>query len=314
MTLASGGDASTLRIGSRGSELALWQARYVASRLTVPSEIVIIKTEGDRITHLSLDKVEGKGFFTKEIEAALLAREVDLAVHSFKDLPVDNPSGLTVAAVPERAPVRDLLVRRVAATDASAHFGLKHGAKVGTSSLRRKAQLLARRPDLVLVDLRGNVPTRLKKAAHGDLDGVVLAEAGITRLALLETLAGQGLDALSLPLEDLLPAAAQGALAIQIRDGDARTRAAVAVLHDEAVASAVAIERQLLARFGGGCHLPLGAYCVRDGSVWHLRARVVAPDGSESLDAEARGASAAAVVEEVHESLVSRGAERYVAT
>jgi len=303
-----------LRIGSRGSELALWQARHVSARLSCPNEIIVIKTEGDRIQHLSLDKVEGKGFFTKEIEAALLAREVDIAVHSFKDLPVDTPPGLVVAAVPVRAPVRDLLVLRQSVASPSALWGLAPGARVGTSSLRRKAQILARRQDLVLVDVRGNVPTRLRKASLGDLDAVVLAEAGMERLGLVAGLGAQGLIAVPLPLTDSLPAAAQGALAIQIRADDARARAAVAPLHDEATASCVEAERRLLARFGGGCHLPLGAYCTREGAEWRLQARVVSPDGKATLDAEARSATLEQVVEQVHASLVSRGAERYVAS
>jgi hydroxymethylbilane synthase len=301
-----------LRIGSRGSELALWQSRYVAGRMGGEPELVIIKTEGDRIQHLSLDKVEGKGFFTKEIEAALLAREIDIAVHSFKDLPIEGPQGLEVVCVPVRAPVRDVVVMRKDRVDPGQRWGLARGARVGTSSLRRKAQLLAQRPDLTLVDLRGNVPTRARKALGGELDAVVLAEAGLTRLGMPAEIAEkQGLMT-PLELSDVCPAPAQGALAIQIRADDARARAALAPLHDAATALAVDVERKLLARFGGGCHLPLGAFCEASPGRIHLRAIVAAPDGHECLVAEAERPTPEAAVEEVHRVLVAAGAEKYV--
>lgn len=302
-----------LRIGSRGSDLALWQARYTAGRMGGEPELIIIKTEGDRIQHLSLDKVEGKGFFTKEIEAALLANEIDVAVHSYKDLPIEAPPGLIIAAVPVRAPVRDVVIMRRDRIDPKLQWGLPKGARVGTSSLRRKAQLLAQRQDLELVDLRGNVPTRLRKALTGELDAVVLAEAGVTRLGLPKEVAEKDGVMTPLPLNEVCPAPAQGALAIQTRASDTRARAAVAPLHDAATALAVKVERDLLAHFGGGCHLPLGALCEAkpDGSVY-LRAIVAAPDGAECLVAEARAATPEAAVSEVHASLVKAGAERYV--
>jgi hydroxymethylbilane synthase len=301
-----------LRIGSRGSDLALWQARYTAGRMGGDPELIIIKTEGDRIQHLSLDKVEGKGFFTKEIEAALLAREIDVAVHSYKDLPIEGPAGLAIVAVPERAPVRDVIIMRRDRVDAQRQWGLPQGARVGTSSLRRKAQLLAHRKDLQLVDLRGNVPTRLRKALAGELDAVVLAEAGVTRLGLPREVAEKDGVMTPLALAEVCPAPAQGALAIQTRADDVRARAAVSPLHDAATALAVQVERDLLARFGGGCHLPLGAYCdARAGQV-HLRAIVAAPDGAECLVAEATAATPSAAVDAVHAALVKAGAQRYV--
>lgn len=306
--------ATKLRIGSRGSALALWQARYVAGRLGGDPEIVVIKTEGDRIQHLSLDKIEGKGFFTKEIEAALLAREVDVAVHSYKDLPVEGPPGLTIAAVPERASVRDVIIQHRGRRVADRRWGLPDGARVGTSSIRRKAQLLVHRPDLRLVDLRGNVPTRVRKALEGELDAVLVAEAGVTRLGIDAELEHQGGVMTPLELCEILPAPAQGALAVQIRAGDEPTRAGVAPLHHAETDTAVDVERRLLARFGGGCHLPLGAFCEVRGAGLHLHAVVAAPDGSACLAAEAEAGSPKRIVDEVYTALVRAGAERYVAT
>lgn len=299
-----------IRIGSRGSDLALWQARYVAARLGGETDIVVIKTAGDQIQHLSLDKVEGKGFFTKEIEAALLAGDVDVAVHSYKDLPIESPEGLRIAAVPQRAPVRDVLVAHNSKLDGKERWGLVHGAKVGTSSLRRKAQLLAQRPDLTLVDLRGNVPTRIQKAESGELDAVVLAEAGLTRLQIMHQRAS--LTFLPLSVTELCPAPAQGALAIQTRLRDAATQQRVELLHDTATAQAVGLERDLLARFGGGCHLPLGAFASCATGMFELLALIAAPDGHELLHARAQGSNAQDVVENVYRSLESQGAARYL--
>lgn len=301
-----------LRIGSRGSDLALWQARHVQSCLKEPADIVVIKTRGDEIQHLSLDKVEGKGFFTKEIEAALLAREVDIAVHSYKDLPTEAVPGLLVAAVPARAPIEDVLVRRADAPSSAERWGLPHGARVGTSSLRRQAQLRSRRADLELVMLRGNVPTRVGRVTSGELDAVVLARAGLTRLGFIDGPRSTGLAVHTIPIDDVCPAPAQGALAIQVRADDAHAQRAVHVLHDELVARCVTTERALLRRFGGGCHLPLGASCsIAQGELW-LRALVAAPDGHERLTAEARGVDPDHVADDVHRQLVAAGAERYL--
>ena len=303
-----------LRIGSRGSDLALWQARYVADRMGTNPEIIVIKTAGDRILDVALDKVPGKGFFTKEIEAALLAREIDIAVHSYKDLPIEAPTGLVVTAVPERAAVGDVLIVRRDRMEAQQRWGLRRGARVGTSSLRRKAQLLAQRHDLDLVDLRGNVPTRVRKALRGELDAVAVAEAGVARLEMATEIAASNAVMTRLPILEVCPAPAQGALAIQIRVDDAVARAAMAPLHHAATALAVSVERDLLARFGGGCQLPLGAHCEVRGTGLHLRAVVAAPDGSVCLVAEAEVEAAAPqrAVAEVHRALVRDGAERYV--
>lgn len=302
-------DPRPLRIGTRGSDLALWQAHHVQGRLPGGADIQIIKTQGDRIQHLPLDKVEGKGFFTKELEAALLQSTVDLAVHSYKDLPIESPPGLEIVAVPERGPVRDCLVMRRDAGDSKAPWGLRQGARVGTSSIRRQAQLLSRRPDLEMVDIRGNVPTRLQRAASGELDAVMLAEAGVTRLELDQR---DDIDIVWLEVGDVCPAPAQGALAVQIRSTDTDTAARLQPLHHAPTAAAVHWERELLGQFGGGCHLPLGAHCAAVADGFHLQALVCAPDGSERLEAQAHDPDGAKVVQQVHHTLMAQGADRYL--
>jgi len=248
-----------LRIGTRGSELALWQARTVArmilDRLGRAGEIVIISTKGDRIQNVSFDKMEGKGFFTKELQLALIDGRVDLVVHSLKDLPTEEPEGLEIIAVPERASAADLLVARKALLDSESGrpLGLPENTRLGTSSLRRAAQALALQPDLRIQALRGNVPTRLRKLREGHYDAILLASAGVHRLGLDLG----GFDVLELAPELMLPAAGQGALAIESRCGDPMT-AGLAALHDVAVARLVHAERSLLDLMGGGCHLPLG--------------------------------------------------------
>lgn len=266
-------------LGSRGSDLALWQAHHVkgllAERTGLAVEIKVIRTAGDRITEVSLASLPGKGFFTKEIEAALLAGDIDLAVHSHKDLPTESPRGLTIAAVPERGPAGECLLVVPAAWDASATLPLKKGALVGTGSARRAMQMLALRPDLQIKDLRGNVPTRIKKAIQGQYDAIVLASAGLQRLAL---------DPAPLRVRELdpaffVPAPAQGALAIQVRAGDrlaendGRWQPALARIHHEPTAHAVAAERLVLAALEGGCNLPLGAYAVLEQE--HIRLQAV---------------------------------------
>src|ERR1700749_99412 len=206
-----------LIIGTRGSELALWQANFVKDSLAaigVEAGLKIIKTQGDRILHLSLDKLEGKGFFTKELEEELIAGTIDLAVHSHKDLPTENPPGLIIAAVSEREDPSELLLILKDCVDVHQKQSLKFGATVGTSSNRRKAQLLAHRPDLEIEDLRGNVPTRINKLRDEEYDAIMIAKAGVTRL---------GLDLSDLHVEEItpneiIPAPAQGVLAIQVRE------------------------------------------------------------------------------------------------
>lgn len=254
-----------IRIGTRGSDLALWQARHVQAALAAlgyNSDLVILKTKGDKIQDLSFDKIEGKGFFTKELEDALLHGEIDMAVHSMKDLPTDTPDGLAITAVSYREDPADwlLMPRSKAATP---HLSqLPQGAVVGTSSARRKAQLLHFRPDLQLADIRGNVPTRLQKLRNGDFDGIVLAAAGLTRLALDLS----DLQVIRFNVREFVPAPAQGVLAYQTRRDDTEVRRALQRIHHPDVAAVTNIERKILQLMEGGCHMPLGVYCERDNS------------------------------------------------
>ena len=253
----------TVIIGTRGSELALWQANFVKDSLAainITAELKIIKTQGDRILNLSFDKLEGKGFFTKELEEELLAGTIDVAVHSHKDLPTENPPGLIIAAVSEREDPAELLLILKDCVDVRQKLSVKYGGMVGTSSNRRKAQLLALRPDLEIEELRGNVPTRIGKLRDEKYDAIMLAKAGVTRL---------GIDLSEFHVEELtatefIPAPAQGVLAIQIRQSDNELFNALQALHHPEVAEELALERGVLKLFGGGCHLPLGVYCRKD--------------------------------------------------
>jgi hydroxymethylbilane synthase len=249
-------------IGTRGSALALWQANYTKELLEEKGhtvEIKIIETEGDKSQqwNTSFDKLDGKGFFTKELEDALLDRSIDLAVHSHKDLPTVSPEGLLVAGVSKRADPSDILIMRKEAADDKQRFGLKKNAIVGTSSSRRKSQLLAFRPDVTLKDLRGNVPTRVNKLRNGDYDAILLAAAGIERLELeLDDLHVEELNP-----EEFVPAPAQGVLAWQTREDDNELMEAIDEISHLDTLFRINIERQILAMFDGGCQLPLGVYC-----------------------------------------------------
>jgi hydroxymethylbilane synthase len=243
-----------LRIGSRGSQLALWQANHVAGLLREQGheiEIVIIKTTGDRARDVAFAAVGAKGMFTKEIEEALAAGHVDLAVHSLKDLPTELPEGFALAATPARVDSRDALVTAKYANLAA----LPEGARVGTSSARRRAQLLALRPDLEAVEFRGNVDTRLRKLAEGEVDAILLAAAGLERLGKTDWLRER------FDPKDFCPAAGQGALAIETRADDAKTMEAIAFLDHEDTRYAVTAERAALASLGGGCQVPIGVHC-----------------------------------------------------
>ena len=259
-----------LRIGTRGSALALAQANDVAARLATAghkAEIVVISTEGDRVTDRSFIEVGAFGVFVREIESALLSREVDVAVHSYKDLPSRGPEGLMIGAVPERVDAADvLLVRRDAVVAPRGGLPLADGARVGTSATRRRALLLDARPDLRIDLLRGNVPTRVRSLAEGRFDAIVLAAAGLSRLARVN-----GPDRLTLP-EDItvvrldplvfVPAPSQGAIAMQVRTDDRLVRSAVAVMDDAVCRRTLRAERQALALAEGGCTLPFGAWCT----------------------------------------------------
>lgn len=258
-----------LIIGSRGSDLALWQSNFIQTELTkigLVSRIQIIQTKGDQIQHLSFDKIEGKGFFTKEIEEALLNGSIDLAVHSHKDLETTSPEGLTVAAVSHRADPRELLLIHPAAKDDTMPWMLKKGAVVGTSSARRKAQLLHARPDIAIQDIRGNVPTRVQKLREHRYDAILLAKAGIDRLQ-LQT---DGLTALTIEAETFVPAPAQGVLAVQCRSNDKLLIEKLQSINHEHVRQNIHIERQVLSRLKGGCHLPLGVYAIHQDNLFHI--------------------------------------------
>ena len=263
-----------LIIGTRGSDLALWQANFTKDRLAeigVESELKIIKTQGDKILNLRLDKLEGKGFFTKELEEELLYSKIDIAVHSHKDLPTTNPPGLIIAAVSEREDPSELLLILKDCVDVTQKLSLKTGAQVGTSSNRRKAQLLAMRTDLNIEDLRGNINTRIQKLRDENYDAILLAKAGVARL---------GLDLSEFHMEvidptELVPAPAQGVLAIQIRENDKELYDLLQQINDADVAASIAVERRVLNLFEGGCHMPLGCYCKKENGkyeVWTSKA------------------------------------------
>jgi hydroxymethylbilane synthase len=252
-----------LKIGTRGSKLALWQAAFTQTALSqigVESELVIIKTQGDLVQHLSFDKLEGKGFFTKEIEDALLRGEIDLAVHSMKDLPTNQAPGLAITAVSYRHNPADLLIIRKEAYAENALLKLVPEAVVGTSANRRKAQLLGFRPDLKPKDIRGNVPTRLEKLRSGDFDAIFLAAAGVERLGLDM----QDFEVYALPVREFVPAPAQGVLAWQTNRDDLETRLLLKKLHHSEVSACTNVERRVLQLMEGGCQLPLGVFCERD--------------------------------------------------
>lgn len=252
-----------ITIGSRGSDLALWQARHVKSQLEnlgALVEIKIIKTQGDVIQHLSFDKMEGKGFFTKEIETALLSKTIDLAIHSHKDLETNPPEGLTIAAVsPRESPADILLVRKTAAAP-NELWNLPKNAVVGTSSARRKSQVMRFRPDIEIKDLRGNVPTRINKLQKGLYDAILLANAGVRRLELDLS----EFIVIELNPHEFVPAPAQGVLAMQVRTEDKSILEFVAQLNDAQVQKQIAVERAVLNKMDGGCQLPLGVYCPND--------------------------------------------------
>jgi len=269
-----------VKIGTRGSQLARWQADWVRDRLATHGqrvEIVVIKTRGDAEVDRPLHELEGKGFFTKEIEEALLDGRIDVAVHSLKDLPTTLPPGLMLGAIPARHDPREALVNGKSLLD------LAPGSRVGTSSLRRVAQLRFLRPDVVVVPLRGNVPTRVRKVETRDgLDAALLAIAGLERLGLGRK--GSVIDPL-----DIMPAPGQGALGIEIRADDKATRKALQPLHDASSAVAITAERALLAALGGGCQAPVAAWVeMRDaGSGMRLYGRVTETDGAAQLTASA---------------------------
>jgi hydroxymethylbilane synthase len=297
---------SPLRIGTRGSPLALWQAHHVTDllRAALPDlavELVEIQTLGDQVQGVPLVQLGGEGAFTKAIQQALLDERVDVAVHSLKDLPTFAVEGLMLAAAPQRGPSGDALVSRKHRSFA----GLPAGAVVATSSVRRKAQLWHRRSDLQLIDIRGNVETRLRKLIEQDLDATILAQAGLVRLGLADQVT-EILDAAW-----MLPAVGQGALGLECRTADAATRAVLDQLNDVATRWAVLAERAMLRGLGGGCQVPIGASTEIAAGVLTLRGVVLPPDGSQRIEATIAGPmdQAETLGQELAKQLRERGAE-----
>jgi hydroxymethylbilane synthase len=305
-----------LRIGSRGSQLALWQANHISALLRERGhevEIEIIHTTGDKITDVALAKVGTKGMFTKEIEEALAVGRVDLAVHSLKDLPTELPKGFEIAAITKREDPRDAFC----SSKHSKIEDLPQSARVGTSSLRRQAQLKAIRPNLDIHPLRGNVDTRLRKLEHGEYDGIILASAGLRRLGKTELIRQ------IIPAEIMCPAAGQGALGIEIREGDEKISELLKFLDDPATRAATTCERALLGTLGGGCQVPIGAFAsfpllansARSGtpqgeiSRLHLESIVADPDGSKLLRDSRDGDDPEKLGNEAGAALLARGGD-----
>jgi hydroxymethylbilane synthase len=301
-----------LRIGTRASALARWQAEYVQARLAelgCIAALVLIRTSGDQDRQTPLRLIGGKGVFTKEIETALLENRVDLAVHSMKDLPTVLPSGLQMGAICKREDVRDALVSR-----SGAKFDdLPRGARVGTSSLRRQAQLRNRRPDLEFADVRGNVETRMAKVDRGEYDAVVLAKAGLARLEM------SGSITEVLAPEICLPAAGQGAIGIELRapanNLDREIQIAVAQLNDPGTRTAVDAERTVLAGLSGGCDVPLGVWAREERSEFVMDACVLSPDGRDAVRQRRSGSpqEAQSMASELTAALLEAGADRLMA-
>lgn len=301
--------SSGIRIGSRGSDLALWQARWVEQELRkrndrIDVSIHIIRTKGDRILDSPLSKIGDKGLFTREIELALTAGDIDLAVHSLKDLPTQLPKGLTIGAICEREDVRDVFIPHPSNPERTL-LAQREGAKIATGSLRRKCQLLSVRPDVEIIDIRGNLNTRMKKLEESDWAGMILARAGVMRLGWSDRV-GEVIDT-----DLMLPAVGQGALGVEIRENDARIRSVVAQLNHVPTEQVTVAERALLRRLEGGCQVPIGTFAriERDGTLI-LDAIVGSLDGARIVRGEMDGRpeNAEAIGEKLAEELLARGA------
>lgn len=300
-------------IGTRGSKLALWQTDFIATKLkkkypSLAIEQRRITTKGDKILDAPLAKIGGKGLFTKEIETALTDGEIDIAVHSMKDMPTEIPAGLALAAVTERETPFDALIAKNGETLDT----LPKNARIGTSSLRRKAQLLHARSDFIVADLRGNVDTRIKKLDAGEFDAIILAAAGLTRLGFAERITE------TIAPQKMLPAAGQGALAIETREDDEETRTLISFLNDETAALCASAERAFLATAGGGCQAPMGIYARPDENSADeiiVDAFIASPDGKKIYRADLRGEKkdAAAIGKTLAEKLLDAGARDVLA-
>jgi hydroxymethylbilane synthase len=292
-----------LTFATRPSALARWQTARViqllqASHPGLECSEYVIATTGDRLLDRPLPEIGGKGFFTAELEQALLSGKLQAAVHSLKDLPVEESPGLVLAAVPERESARDVLVSAQAWTLSD----LPEGARVGTSSLRRAAQLLARRPDVLILPLRGNIDTRVRKVLDGEYEAIVLAEAGLTRLGLRAHVREV------FPLEVMLPAPGQGALAVQCRADDAESIALLAAIHDPITMAEVRAERAFLAGLGGGCSLPVGAFAEKEDDTIILTGGVISPDGKQAIRLSAVDNDPIRLGERLADLVLERGA------
>ena len=298
-----------LVIGTRGSKLALWQAEYIKGLVEeitgLPVELKIIKTTGDKILDVPLNKVGGKGLFTKELEVELMAGTVDLCVHSMKDVPTELPEGLYISATPERVDPRDALV-------SGASYSLEtlpQGAKVGTSSLRRIAQVRSLRPDVEIVDVRGNLDTRMRKAETGEVDVVILASAGITRMGWADRITGY------IPTEQMVSAVGQGAIGIEIRDDDELMREVSAKICHADTFTCVTAERVVMKKLEGGCQVPIGAYARLEGDLMVMDAVVGSVNGEKILRATLDGPAnePEALGDAMVEALLAMGAHEILA-
>jgi hydroxymethylbilane synthase len=297
----------SIRIATRKSPLAMWQAEHVADALRAAHpglvvEILGMSTQGDKILDTPLAKIGGKGLFVKELEQRMLEGDADIAVHSMKDVPVELPEGLHLAVILEREDPRDAFV----SNDHESLEALPEGARVGTSSLRRQCQLADRRPDLGILSLRGNVNTRLRKLDEGEYDAIILASAGLIRLGFADRIRG------FIPTDDSLPAIGQGAIGIECRTDDPRVNALLAPLHHAPTAACVRAERALNRRLEGGCQVPIGGHATLADGELHLRGLVGTVDGSEIVRGEIRGPEAAAdqLGRTLAEELLEHGAAR----
>jgi hydroxymethylbilane synthase len=303
-------DFQKLRIGTRGSALALWQANWVKSKLeaehaNLDIELIIIKTKGDKILDVPLAKIGGKGLFVKELEEAMLDGRADLAVHSMKDVPAEFPEGLELGPVLERADPRDVLL----SINHKSLAELPRGAKVGSSSLRRQSQILAIRADLKIIPLRGNVNTRIDKLVNGEFDAIILAAAGVERLEMTEHVV-EYLDPAV-----MIPANGQGAVGIELRVGDTKTAKLLQVLNHETTQMCVAAERAFLATLEGGCQVPIAGFAQRDGDKLTMQGRVATIDGEQTLTETRTGEAAhpIALGEGLAKNLLAQGADKILA-
>lgn len=298
----------TIVVGTRKSKLAITQTNWVIDRLKEAESGLIVElekivTKGDKILDVTLSKVGGKGLFVKEIESALQNGEIDLAIHSMKDLPAEMPKGLTIGAIPIREDVRDCLLSK----DGSTLEELPSGAVVGTSSLRRQAQILAIRPDLKVEPIRGNIDTRVQKMKDGQFDAIVLATAGLNRMSWQEDIAEL------ISTKTMLPAVGQGALAVQCREDDLEVLTLLSKINHEETARAVRAERAFLQSFNGGCHLPIAAYAqICEGQV-HLKGLVGDPTGKQMICDTMIGADELAIGQELANRLIEQGADELLA-